>query len=250
MAYSIIKLDGAIVGIAEQEGNGIGALQWFHRNKPSCSMSHACEHEGYSVEDVEELHYTDAAAVLVGIIKRLGLSVESTFVPFSASENAKPTAHNGGKPWRSLNWVCTINRTGMLTPRAILEGVTYAAGVGHCPAEKRKWDIPADKERAIALEIEQGRPARPSVMRRGQPMIAPGSKMIEPDPLDVIGSLAMDSSVLDAGGFEDWAADYGYDTDSRKAEAIYRLAVEQSLKLQAAVGSPALEELRIAANAR
>jgi hypothetical protein len=33
--------------------------------------------------------------------------------------------------------------------------------------------------------------------------------------------------------FEDWAADYGYDADSRKAEATYRAVVAQTKQLRA-----------------
>lgn len=63
---------------------------------------------------------------------------------------------------------------------------------------------------------------------------------IMPDPLDVVYSLTMDSSVLDAGGFEEWAAEFGYDLDSRKAEATYRACLEIALKMRGAIGDSGL----------
>jgi hypothetical protein len=67
---------------------------------------------------------------------------------------------------------------------------------------------------------------------------------IQPNALDVLHSLAMDSDVLDAGGFESWASDLGYDTDSRKAEQTYRACLDLALKLRAALGDSGLSDLR------
>ena len=50
----------------------------------------------------------------------------------------------------------------------------------------------------------------------------------DPTTCDAAGSILMDaSSYENARGFEDWAADLGYDTDSRTAERVYR-AVERA----------------------
>jgi hypothetical protein len=70
---------------------------------------------------------------------------------------------------------------------------------------------------------------------------------ILPKTADVVHSLIMDASVLDSGGFEDWASELGYDTDSRNAESIYRACLEIALKLRAGLGENALSELREAA---
>jgi hypothetical protein len=55
----------------------------------------------------------------------------------------------------------------------------------------------------------------------------------EPPTLDeVLNALVMDcSSVRNGETFDDWAGDFGYDTDSRKAEATYRACVETSRAL-------------------
>ncbi len=65
----------------------------------------------------------------------------------------------------------------------------------------------------------------------------------EPKAEDVLNALIMDSSgVENARGFEDWAAEYGYDTDSRKAERIYNVCVRQAEKLKKFLGEELYNE--------
>ena len=59
-----------------------------------------------------------------------------------------------------------------------------------------------------------------------------------PDLASVLECLQSDiSSVVNAKDFEDWASDLGYDTDSRKAEAIYRACTEIGLDVQRLLGA-------------
>lgn len=54
----------------------------------------------------------------------------------------------------------------------------------------------------------------------------------EPKAEDVLDCLASDAVGLDnARSFEDWAAEYGYDTDSRKAERTFKACKRQYLQL-------------------
>lgn len=46
--WSIVKRDGKTVAVVKGD-----AMPWFHRHVASCSMSHALEHEGYTVETPE-----------------------------------------------------------------------------------------------------------------------------------------------------------------------------------------------------
>jgi hypothetical protein len=60
----------------------------------------------------------------------------------------------------------------------------------------------------------------------------------------VLSSLGLDAaSYLNARSFEDWAADLGYDADSRKAERTYRLVAKETKALERLLGRAALEEL-------
>jgi hypothetical protein len=58
----------------------------------------------------------------------------------------------------------------------------------------------------------------------------------EPTAADVLSCLVMDADVLDHDCFDDWANEYGYDYDSRSAEKIYDLCLEQAPKVRAFLG--------------
>ncbi len=197
-------------------------------------------------------------------IAALGLTVDAVFVPFSKSRNKDQKHH-------SLNWRFTINRNG----REVLTG-DYSAGEGHCPAKATEapatyrardrfrangtpypgtsspYRAPtkaealsdylgewrrAECESGLAMEhsaawgTENFKPKKPA---------AP----IMPDPVNVIWSCLMDADAIDHPSFESWAADYGYDTDSRTAEATYRTCLDMGLKMRAALGEEGLRQLR------
>lgn len=166
-------------------------------------------------------------------IDKHGLTIESRFVPFSRSRNK-------AEKNKSLNWSVTLRKNG----REVLT-TDYSAGVAHCPAYQEATKgkpfgrgMSVDEQKAIDLETETGKThgKRGTIIGSGKP--------ITPDSVNVIWCLIMDSGVLYSGGFEDWAADYGYDPDSRNAESIYRQCLESALKLQASLGAAALDELR------
>jgi hypothetical protein len=60
---------------------------------------------------------------------------------------------------------------------------------------------------------------------------------------EILDSLAMDVFNLDITGFEEWATEYGYDTDSRKAEKIYKACERASKALRKFLGDDAIDEL-------
>ena len=69
-------------------------------------------------------------------------------------------------------------------------------------------------------------------------------KLTPPTLRHVLGSLILDASAIDAGNFENWADEYGYDKDSRAAEAIYNACVKTGLQLRAMLGDSRLAALR------
>lgn len=169
-----------------------------------------------------------------------GVTVVSEFIPFSKSRNAQPR-HGRKEPWKSLNWRVTIKRQN----RDILTS-EYSAGVGHCPSHKsprtpgtKPW--PELVDRMCDHEIEYGKTAR--YMVSVDKVFSMMEKPILPDPCDVLAGLAMDADVLDYNGFEDWADNYGYDADSRSAEAIYRECIDIALKLRNGLGDDLLKKL-------
>lgn len=164
------------------------------------------------------------------IMDREGITLESVFVPFSRSRSA-------GDKLPNLNWTVTLKKAG----RAIVT-TDYSAGQAHCPAyESPKYGVPhfmsIDRDTALRFECENGRTYK-GTLDFGT------SAPILPDAVDVLWSLTRDADVLDAGGFENWASDYGFDADSRKAEATYRACLEIALKLRSGLGDAVLAELQ------
>jgi hypothetical protein len=168
-------------------------------------------------------------------IDAAGITITADFVPFSQSRNK-------ADKMPSLNWIVHVLHKG----REIL-ATDYGQGYGHCPAYKNPskfHDGKHDKyttDQRIANECEKGRVTK----EFGSIGIVSGQQKIPaPDVCDVLYSLCLDSDVLDSSGFEDWAANFGYDTDSRKSEAIYRACLDIALKLRAALGDSILANLR------
>lgn len=59
----------------------------------------------------------------------------------------------------------------------------------------------------------------------------------EPTASEVLSCLVSDATSIDnCRGFEEWAADFGMDTDSRKAERTFKACESQSAKLKAFLG--------------
>lgn len=214
--------------------------------------------------------------IFAAAVAKHGLAIRAEFIPFSKSRNAGEKDEKGA-PRYSLNWLVTLTRNG----RDIIS-TEYSAGMAHCPgyaatrapttsqphdykthngkpypgttsayrAEKPHEALAQYRDAIAAAECESGFPmeldqfgrARVSFKRK------PKAAAIEPKTLDVVSSLLLDSSVLDAGGFDEWASDLGYDTDSRKAESIYRACLEIALKVRNGLGESAMAELREAAS--
>jgi len=55
----------------------------------------------------------------------------------------------------------------------------------------------------------------------------------EPTAADVLSSLLLDAAVEDYSSFEDWAADLGYDPDSRKAVRTYQECLKLAPRVRA-----------------
>lgn len=174
---------------------------------------------------------------LLAAIEELKLSIDATFVPWSKSRNAKGKSA-GGHPIndRSLNWRVALKVDG----REVLS-CDYSAGIAHCPAYKRLKmggfsRVTVDQVEAIKHETETG--------RAWSEHLAAGGKPILPCEVDVIWSLAQDADVINHATFEEWAENFGFDSDSRKAEATYRECLTHALALRNALGEGGLARLQ------
>lgn len=65
----------------------------------------------------------------------------------------------------------------------------------------------------------------------------------KPDAIEILNAIARDGDALECT-FEDWAADYGYDSDSRKAESIYRACQENALRLKKILSTDKIETIK------
>lgn len=161
----------------------------------------------------------------------LGLTMSTQFVPWSQSRK------KGEKDF-SLNWVVTLAKDG----RNFLV-TDYTAGYGHCPASKASTKMLGHSHSVMRMgyikeECETGKASK-NYDRSFGPKTA-----IPLELRDVLYSLVLDSDVLDAGGFESWAENFGYDSDSRSVEATYKACLEIALKMRGAIGDAGLTKLR------
>ena len=167
---------------------------------------------------------------IVGVtLAEMGFSIKCKFIPFSQSRNKS-------EKYPSLNWKVTIlrNKKEILT-------TDYMAGCGHCPSYKKLNPTSYDCRKLIEAECETG---YVSNYAYSMGHITQDKKLpILPELRDVIYSLVMGADAFEYD-FEDWCANFGYETDSRKAEKIYNECVEIAHKLLRSVGTSGLEKLR------
>lgn len=167
-------------------------------------------------------------------MERQGISIVSVFVPWSQSRYFK--AGSTCARDRSLNWKITIKKS----DREILT-TNYMAGIAHCPSyNDRDFGRPGymsiNRDNALVKETETGRAVGHITGMSGA--------TINPEIPSVISCLCSDADAIDAPSFEDWAADLGYDTDSRAAEATYRVCLDIALKLRNGLGDAGFAALR------
>lgn len=164
------------------------------------------------------------------IIDQLGLTYSAVFVP--TRQPADKVQHP------QLHWICTFTkgRQSMTIP--------YHQGCAHVPGYQQFHKNNYEKrlhDDMIREACETG------IVRADWKLDSYKSRKVkqpEPTLTDVLYCLVMDSSVLNTSGFEEWASDCGYDTDSRKAEKTYRACLEQSLQLKSLIGQAALDTLQ------
>ena len=152
--------------------------------------------------------------------------MESVFVPWSQSRNKNDK-------YPSLNWKVTIKYNG----KEVLT-TDYMSGCGHCPSYSQRETY--ESKISVKEECEKGIKVRTGSTGLTFP---DRKKPILPNFADVMYSLVMDSEAFEYD-FEDWCGNFGYETDSRKAEKIYNECQEIALKLIRVIGTDGLQKLR------
>lgn len=154
-------------------------------------------------------------------VQRHGITIEANPVSLAAHWTGDEEAQS---------WKCTLKcgKRKMVTP--------FTKGSGH-----RTWSN-------LFTGTIKGYD-RPQAHRRGKPASSPWNASAydkkaflawtvptPPTAEEVLDCLAMDASAMDES-FEDWAAELGFDTDSRKAEAAYNACRESRFALRKLLGS-------------
>jgi len=159
---------------------------------------------------------SDARKRLEAEIEARGLTVIGRFIRWSRT----------GESTLQLNWDVDVLHHGRR-----IYSTRYRAGVAHCPSYSCTSGI--TRMEACQKECETG--------------MAPNGTPIPLDPADVIHALVTDAQARHAASFEDWADEYGYSSDSRKAEKMYNECCSIATALVEALGEEGLAALEDAA---
>lgn len=126
-----------------------------------------------------------------------------------------------------IQWRVTIRR------RTYQQTFSYSAGIAHLPcyAALKGLKTSIHNEAIIAKELATGRDAKTG-------------RFIMPSAANVLHCLALDGEAINYATFEEWAREFGYDEDSRKAEASYKECLRAGLFLRAILGESGIEELQ------
>jgi hypothetical protein len=162
---------------------------------------------------IQEMHHTEAAAKIAALIAASALQFEFEHVPTTPKE-------------ARIQWRVTIRR------RAYQQSFNYSAGIAHLPcyASLKGPKNTLHNEAIIARELATG-------------INSKTGRAITPNAADVLYCLALDGEAINYAAFEQWADEFGYDTDSRKAEAAYKECLRAGLFLRAILGENGIDEL-------
>ena len=169
----------------------------------------------------------------------MNATATSELATLAANLGLTLTAANGrvhydaGQTWTSIRFDCTLARNG----REVWSG-PYHLGVGHL-------------KNLATVERANGKLPRNAAPTRAQRIALTHQATVEslkPKLADALHSLLSDGAAyFDGLTFEEWASEYGHDTDSHKAEKTFRECDAIGRKLALAFKPDELEALRNAA---
>lgn len=152
-------------------------------------------------------------------------------IKYKATHTGSRTKIHDGRPYKQVRWTIHIN--GQL--------FDYFEGQGHFIKPENKWARKTIGQMLInsVLSGEHFRMGGHSIshtevndiITKRVQVKSDMFKLLPPKLDDVLYCLVNDAEALDMC-FEDWADNYGFDTDSKKAEKIYQSCVATGLKLR------------------
>ncbi len=106
----------------------------------------------------------------------------------------------------------------------------YSTGIGHLKRHKQGMDFrTVDERQSLSTCLHNGRSGMFSV--------------VPPSMDDVIQCLLSDAEAIDFATFEEWAGNFGFDTDSREGERAYNACLKTGLALRQMFGESGLQKL-------
>jgi hypothetical protein len=147
-----------------------------------------------------------------------------TFSAIHRGARVKDKTKENPRGWECDAWSVAFQKG---DGREALEEFDYFTGTGH-----RQYLVPHSQPAKFRPPGWQ-----PTVKEAGSPRTLyreqydrNNLRAVAPQAADVLYSLLLDSSAA-SQSFESWASEFGYDTDSRKAEATYRACQQNADKL-------------------
>ncbi len=164
---------------------------------------------------------------------------------YSANFVRQSASRNSGEKRKTLNW-----RIALATANYRLD-TDYYTGIGNVPGYVHSFSGMPYETRLLRAAQEKAAETGyyPDVVVK---ML--GDKSVKcagvrskqlPAPLlrDVLYSFVQDAQCVEGRSFEEFASEFGYDTDSRKAERIYVTSLRLQLALQSLLGQETVEKL-------
>jgi hypothetical protein len=184
-----------------------------------------------TTETTFDLSPEQAKAELAKAMQTHGVTITTVFLPFS-----KVPADRTKSFSESVTWEYSVRKADKLVSQGL-----YSCGVGcakyNLPNSPLipKWNDKSIDATGFRKEIQASGQAYPI-------------KVLPPDSSDILGSLLLDAS-SGSDLFEDFCLNYGYDTDSRKAEKTWLACRNTYVELVQIFGTDELSRLQeIAAN--
>ncbi len=170
---------------------------------------------------------SDETMSMVEFIALVGLNMKVTQVP---------TRPDSDDEWTKTadHFLCTLNTS----KRQMSVYYSKGEGLRTFTGKNIPWNLRADISKA-GVKVGDTLGSRSFARRTIHEMEVRGCFVpVAPTLSEVLSSLTMDvQGIMGTLDYSDWAADFGYDGDSRKGEKIYRGVRRQASKLKALLGA-------------
>lgn len=153
-------------------------------------------------------------------------------------------------PHPSNDWAAVQFNVALFKGDRLILETTYSEGIGRFPLKYQSAPSFLTKEESDLYYVLQARPSasfkdelRVNKIKSSMAAKIAKYEKAQPDIKNVVYGLLMDAGVIDYSSFEEWADDYGYDVDSRKAESTYQACLKIGLALRSGLGDEGLRQL-------